>query len=74
MAARARGELNFVWIAFDHRGAEARVKDRGETRDAMRARGMMTDDFVRTSRARARTLFVAQYEEVNQRPETDPAG
>ena len=32
----ARGELNFVWIAFDHRGAEARVKDRGrrETRCA----------------------------------------
>jgi len=36
LAARARGELNFVWIAFDHRGAEARVKDRGrrETRCA----------------------------------------
>ena len=36
LAARARGEFNFVWIAFDHRGAEARVKDRGrrETRCA----------------------------------------
>ena len=72
LAARARGEFCLDCLRSSRcRGARERS---GETRDAMRARGMMTDDFVLTSRARVDVVRRAVRGSESAKRETESAG